>query len=200
MWMSLSLFHGGCHFPANRQEVREIRTGRNSFCIEINGICTGLGMPIKLCFNLTCIFIFYLIFQKINLSCLWEEPASVFSPCSFRSTDFQLSVCSQTAADVIHWHMSPHPVGQWLSCPILAIKLTPSSSYSQNSTATLGKNSKFTSATIQGKRSKVPLAWAPRQLLGSDFLAALALWISSLIWVYLNSNEKNWSQNFGIRG
>lgn len=124
MWMSLSLFHGGCHFPANRQEVREIRTGRNSFCIEINGICTGLGMPIKLCFNLTCIFIFYLIFQKINLSCLWEEPASVFSPCSFRSTDFQLSVCSQTAADVIHWHMSPHPVGQWLSCPILAIKLT----------------------------------------------------------------------------
>lgn len=45
LWMSLSLFHGGCHFPANRQEVREIRTGRNSFYIEINGKSTGLGMP-----------------------------------------------------------------------------------------------------------------------------------------------------------
>lgn len=115
MWMSLSLFHGGCHFPANRQEVREIRTGRNSFCIEINGICTGLGMPAKSCFNLTCIFIFYLICQKNNLSCLVEEQTSFFSPCSFTSTDFQITVCSQTAAwlsyiDTQKTTASPRPV------------------------------------------------------------------------------------------
>lgn len=36
----------------------------------------------------------------------------------------------------------------------------------------------------------MPFAWTPKQFLGSDFSAALALWRPSLIGFCFNSNEK----------